>query len=262
MNSHVTRRAAERVLVIAACSLALIAYAPAGVSAQSNPGTHPNSRSIAADHLKEIHGAAKKYGAHNNGSWPGLDKHAGALMFPMKGVYPDYLTDPRILVNPANEKAVARVKGLPVNEANLSAYWYNGSYWYLGYAITTEMTGLAFVDAYKKALEQGRVPTGDLKVPMGEGDGGGDTIYQLREGVGRFFVQNINHPSATAVSESEIPVMITRPVDGGGNVLYMDGHVEYLKYPGKFPMTPAFISALKSLDHLLPPRDNPTNAAS
>ena len=27
-------------------------------------------------------------------------------------------------------------------------------------------------------------------------------------------------------------------VPGGGNVLYMDGHVEFIKYPGKFPMTP------------------------
>lgn len=27
-------------------------------------------------------------------------------------------------------------------------------------------------------------------------------------------------------------------VPGGGNVLYMDGHVDFMKYPGKYPMHP------------------------
>jgi prepilin-type processing-associated H-X9-DG protein len=26
-------------------------------------------------------------------------------------------------------------------------------------------------------------------------------------------------------------------VPGGGNVLYMDGHVEFLRYPSEFPVT-------------------------
>jgi len=26
-------------------------------------------------------------------------------------------------------------------------------------------------------------------------------------------------------------------IPGGANVLYMDGHVEFIKYPGKFPLT-------------------------
>ena len=36
-------------------------------------------------------------------------------------------------------------------------------------------------------------------------------------------------------------------VPGGGNMLYMDGHVEFIKYPGEFPLTEqttlAFVSA-------------------
>ena len=31
-------------------------------------------------------------------------------------------------------------------------------------------------------------------------------------------------------------------VPGGGNVLYMDGHVEFLKFPSEFPLTRAFVS--------------------
>jgi prepilin-type processing-associated H-X9-DG protein len=33
-------------------------------------------------------------------------------------------------------------------------------------------------------------------------------------------------------------------VPGGGNVLYMDGHVEFLKYPSEGPMTRAIVEAL------------------
>ena len=33
----------------------------------------------------------------------------------------------------------------------------------------------------------------------------------------------------------------------GGNVLYMDGHVEWIDYPGKFPMTEEAIAVLLEL---------------
>jgi prepilin-type processing-associated H-X9-DG protein len=35
-------------------------------------------------------------------------------------------------------------------------------------------------------------------------------------------------------------------VPGGSNVLYMDGHAEFIKYPGKAPITP-LIGALNGL---------------
>ena len=56
-----------------------------------------------------------------------------------------------------------------------------------------------------------------------------------------------------------IPVIIERPGHHkdplGGNVLYADGHVEYIEYPGKYPMTEAVISALESFDE---PRESGT----
>lgn len=70
--------------------------------------------------------------------------------------------------------------------------------------------------------------------------GGGDTLYRLREGVERFVVSDINNPAATAMGQSEIPVMwdhLTPQVRGschvpaGMNVLYMDGHVRWAHYP-------------------------------
>ena len=75
------------------------------------------------------------------------------------------------------------------------------------------------------------------------------TIPRLREGVERFFITDINNPAATARAQSDLVVMydhIGPPlskggyntfnhVPGGCNVLYMDGHVSFLKYPTEYP---------------------------
>jgi prepilin-type N-terminal cleavage/methylation domain-containing protein/prepilin-type processing-associated H-X9-DG protein len=76
----------------------------------------------------------------------------------------------------------------------------------------------------------------------------------LREGIERFFITDINNPAASAQAQSTIPVMLDfwaedrstfgqtgnivafNHVPGGCNVLYMDGHVEFVRY-GNFPVT-------------------------
>jgi prepilin-type N-terminal cleavage/methylation domain-containing protein/prepilin-type processing-associated H-X9-DG protein len=77
--------------------------------------------------------------------------------------------------------------------------------------------------------------------------GGGNTIMRLRQGIERFLITDINNPAGSAKSTSEIPILwdhistATKDyahVPGGGNVLYLDGHVTFLKYPAEeFPMT-------------------------
>lgn len=218
---------------------------------QAAPATPEKASTPAAENLKKIHKAVKDFSAANKGRWPGHGKEPGGLMFPMKGIYPQYLTDPRLLVDPANAKIAGKLDKLPVSESTLPEFWYNGSFFYLGYAVTNDKEGMALVNALKGLTQEGKEPSGDLKVAKGEGNAGGDTIYGLREGIGRFFIRDINNPAATAVSDAQIPVMIERPVDGGGQVLFMDGHVQYVKYPGQFPMTPDFIQGLISLDELL-----------
>ncbi|MGI6461522.1 MAG: H-X9-DG-CTERM domain-containing protein [Candidatus Hydrogenedentales bacterium] len=85
---------------------------------------------------------------------------------------------------------------------------------------------------------------GLLNVPLtgyGNGAPGSNTIYRLREGVERFMVTDINNPAGSAMAQSELPVMadlvatsveLYNHVPGGGNVLFMDGHVEFIRYPG------------------------------
>jgi prepilin-type N-terminal cleavage/methylation domain-containing protein/prepilin-type processing-associated H-X9-DG protein len=69
---------------------------------------------------------------------------------------------------------------------------------------------------------------------------GSDTIYRLREGIERFLITDINNPAGSAHAQSEIVVMsddvttdvqMMNHVPGGCNVLFMDGHVEFERYP-------------------------------
>jgi prepilin-type N-terminal cleavage/methylation domain-containing protein/prepilin-type processing-associated H-X9-DG protein len=76
---------------------------------------------------------------------------------------------------------------------------------------------------------------------------GGDTIYRLRQGIERFLITDINNPAASNQASSEVPLMwdhaSTKVIDfshvpGGGNVLYADGHADFLRYPAeRFPFT-------------------------
>jgi len=77
-------------------------------------------------------------------------------------------------------------------------------------------------------------------------------IYQpIREGVHYYFFMGIS-PALCLEEKSRIPIVIERPElhGDGGHVLYLDGHVAFVPYPGKFPMTTAFIEGLRSLDAL------------
>lgn len=77
--------------------------------------------------------------------------------------------------------------------------------------------------------------------------GGGNRILRFREGIERFLITDINNPGGSAKAQSEVPVIwdhvTTLSIDfnhipGGANVLYMDGHVEFLRYPAdRFPVT-------------------------
>jgi len=75
------------------------------------------------------------------------------------------------------------------------------------------------------------------------------TAYRFREGISRFFITDINNPAASAMADSTIAMcwdVVSKDesdfnhIPGGSNVLYMDGHVDYLKYQqfgGTFPVS-------------------------
>jgi prepilin-type N-terminal cleavage/methylation domain-containing protein/prepilin-type processing-associated H-X9-DG protein len=93
----------------------------------------------------------------------------------------------------------------------------------------------------------------------GQGNAGTNTIYRLREGIERFLITDINNPAASAKAQSSVPIIwdniSTDPggsaefnhVPGGSNVLYMDGHVQFEKYPGKFPASKNFADVVTAI---------------
>ena len=103
-----------------------------------------------------------------------------------------------------------------------------------------------------KASVDGHVSDQDFTVSAahaGTQAGGGNVIYRLREGIERFMITDINNPAGSSKAQSTIPVMwdhLTPQIRGsnhvpdGMNVLYMDGHVTFEKYPSDIPWMVTF----------------------
>ncbi len=106
----------------------------------------------------------------------------------------------------------------------------------------------------RKAVDSDRGgKDGYIQPPNGNADG--DTIHRLREGIERFLITDINNAGASAQAQSTIPLMgdlfgagpgitIFNHIPGGCNMLYLDGHVEFIRYPGKAPVTPGMANLL------------------
>ncbi|HPO15150.1 MAG TPA: DUF1559 domain-containing protein [Candidatus Hydrogenedentes bacterium] len=129
-------------------------------------------------------------------------------------------------------------------------------YVYFGWAIQDYMTDMAHDEDLEANLENlftaldstveeaTKTAEGDMKVLPGTGNGGQDVIFRLRQGVERFFITDINNPAASALAASQLAVMWDEMstesqyishfnhVPGGCNILYMDGHVAYIRYTG------------------------------
>ncbi len=88
----------------------------------------------------------------------------------------------------------------------------------------------------------------DLEVVAGLGNGAGDTVYRLKEGNERFMITDVNNPQTSAMAQSTLFAMMDQfgnygsiaffnHVPGGCNVLFMDGHVDWIPYVAPAPGT-------------------------
>ncbi|MFP4499633.1 MAG: type II secretion system protein [Candidatus Hydrogenedentota bacterium] len=104
---------------------------------------------------------------------------------------------------------------------------------------------LALISSYDPEAATRALKTADDDlddIPTNLGNGGSNTIYRLREGIERFLITDINDPAKTSQAQSTVFIMMDQlgaegegvaffnHVPGGCNVLYLDGHVDYVRY--------------------------------
>ena len=192
-------------------------------------------------------------------------------------IYPEYLTDVSVLACPSDTDGVRYIEGgafnvdgdpdNPIDACRFNAF----SYRYFGWAITKEhvnipgtdenlnpsglninidpgFVGAFFLDVFLPAVYSVPPDTRLLDQDFSYTNASGQdvTVHRLRERIERFFITDINNPAASALAQSELAVFydqITGNIEsfnhipGGCNVLYMDGHVEFLNYPSTFPVS-------------------------
>ncbi len=224
------------------------------VTAPSGPrfGRGPAQTSVAMcqNNLKQLGLVMKMFANESKGEvYPLLSSAPGKLMFETFEIYPEYLTDPNVLCCPSTGINYSQQAG-----ANLD----DQSYYYLGYVFTSDSEVEAFAGAYMKRLAKGDVFDEDFDAPQGKGSGGSDTFYRLREGVELMVTPPAppgigvppNPAMVSGTAQAIIPVMIERPghhQQRGSNVLFMDGHVEFIA-PGTWPVTDKTMRALQKMD--------------
>jgi prepilin-type processing-associated H-X9-DG protein len=215
-------------------------------------------RAHCQNNLKQLGIVFKMFANESKGErYPCLSPKAGRLMFDNKGigdlpVFPEFLTDMRVLVCPADSDAALLEDPLKKSDAKVMID--DHSYFYLGYVVRSEDEVKAFAQVYKERIKEGLAFDENLTTPAG-------TLYLLREGIERFLITDIANPmlgSEVRAIAARIPLLIERPENHtpeGGNVLFMDGHVEFLRYDesGRWPMTKTTIETLRGLDKL--PKD-------
>ncbi|HIJ65165.1 MAG TPA: hypothetical protein HPP77_04370 [Candidatus Hydrogenedentes bacterium] len=206
----------------------------------------------AAGNLKQLGVVFRMYANENKEFFPPLAPYEDVWMFDVQELYPKYLTDLTILVNPRLPNAEELRRELETLVAEESIDWERvtriaaQSYTYMPWPVQNDEEAVAVAEARRK------LDPSEYREPRIEE--GEHTFRRIREGIERFFITDINNPAATNIGQSTIPVLFEnvhevrkREKRRDAVVLYMDGHVERKQYgdspEGQFPLTEAVADA-------------------
>lgn len=238
-----------------------------------------------ANNLRQLGLSLKMYASESAGLFPTIQRYVGdqcnlknsrILIFDGRSMYPEYLSESRVLVCPSGPDAVAqhqsgrwnRPDGPGANRAGGSAnpcLFDQLSYVYLGWILEqdwiaepgTNDVSRRFADAFRDLLTGPNPDVFDATWSFVDDFDIPRQVLRLKEGAERFLITDVNNPSTANISQSHFAVMFDRvdidPIGfnhlpGGANVLYMDGHVEFNKYPHAFPATRAWAGFMDYLE--------------
>ena len=229
-------------------------------------------RSACVNNLKQLGLVLNMYANENKDRYPYLDDHSERFMFDANILYPEYLSDAAIMGCPSDA-------GYNANTAFRVTTSYGGvevggvhpdcigptSYVYVSVLMTNNTEMLAGLGTYKAidpvlAISDSSVNGWrDQAINLasfgltGSGNSGGNYINRLNSGVDRFLITDINTIfTGDEVGASVVPIMWDQiatlisefnHVPAGQNVLYLDGHVEFIRYDltsSKFPVSPMY----------------------
>jgi prepilin-type processing-associated H-X9-DG protein len=184
-------------------------------------------------------------------------------------LYPEYLTDNEITICPSDSE-FGLLQGRARFMAAVSSGWdsvpdgepikgmieypalADYSYVYWGYLIESRYVSTPEDMAAMGMILDNQTPSSvnfetrwDDQFVLLPSFGEEVTVYRLRDGIERFTITDINNPAGTATAASDVPVMwdTVRPSQGyfapsevnhtplSANILFMDGHVEFGRYP-------------------------------
>lgn len=123
-------------------------------------------------------------------------------------------------------------------------------FFYLGYEMRSEREMEAFSRLYKAAYTSGKWLEGDLVCP--DVEGGIIPRLNIRPPAP---IPDAERPPLPFMRGGDIPVLIENIENNqgkGGHVLFLDGHVAFMEYPGQWPMTEKTIAWLNELDQIGP----------
>jgi len=232
-------------------------------------------RAVCGSNLRQIGMALLMYSDESDGYFPTLQRVDPAdpnclpgpvppLAFRGVLMYPEYVTDARILVCPSDlhgrdeyargrwwatdliDRVGAPRSIHPCRIDDLSYHyipWVFRDEWLLDEA--TMDFNRSFFDGFLKALvAAGQFGTRTPHWTFIDENQDRREVFPLREGIARFLITDINNPWRGHRSDTKVPMVFdhisTNPHDfnhlpGGTNILYMDGHVDYARYPQTYP---------------------------
>jgi len=202
--------------------------------------------------LKSISLSLRMYANASKGEkYPPMAPYEDVWMFDVARLYPEHLSDLTVLVAPRLPDCRELLEEMKELETSTPIDWERVTriaargYTYLGWAVQEPK------EIPRLAQERYRIAKVDYDLDIDHDEG---SFYRLREGIERFFITDINNPAASANAQSEIMVLFEPPDEAvwqagrpGSNVLFMDGHVEWVE-----PDSP-LLSIKNLIEALTPP---------